>query len=659
MSRNDSLTVNAIRVLSAEAIQKARSGHPGMPLGAAPMAYALWTYNMRHNPADALWKNRDRFVLSAGHGSMLLYSLLHLFGYGLTIDDIKQFRQYGSLTPGHPEHGLTKGVETSTGPLGQGLANAVGMAMAEKHLAAKFNREGFPVVDHRTYCVLGDGCMMEGVSHEAASMAGTLGLNKLIALYDDNEISIEGNTDITFRENVAARFAAYGWNVIDVPDANEWENVDAALRLARLSDKPTLIDCHTHIGYGSPKQDSASSHGEPLGDANLQALKDNLGWTWAPFEIPEQAYEAPKAAAELGAQAQAEWEKMFAEWAEAYPELKAEWDLWHSEKMPHDLMDDEEFWSFSDKMATRAASGKCLNHIAKYMPNLFGGSADLGPSNKSIIKDGGEFSAQTPEGMNIHFGVREMAMAAVCNGVYLHGGLRPYCATFFVFSDYMKNAMRMSALMELGVPYILTHDSIGVGEDGPTHQPIEQLVGLRSMPGMIVFRPADANETAAGWYTAINSGHPVALVLTRQDMPLYGHSGKDALKGAYILSESEKQTPDVILIGTGSEVEPCMGAQKLLREKGIDARVVSVPSMELFEQQSAEYKESVLPGSVRKRVCVEAGSPDSFYRYAGIDGKIVCMNGYGSSAPYKFLFPHYGFSAEHVAEVAEELCANK
>ncbi len=657
MSRTDNLTVNAIRVLSAEAIQKAKSGHPGMPLGAAPMAYALWAKNMIHNPADADWKNRDRFVLSAGHGSMLMYSLLHLFGYGLTIEDIKQFRQYGSLTPGHPEHGLTRGVETSTGPLGQGFANAVGMAMAEKHLAAKFNREGYPVADHYTYCIMGDGCMMEGVSHEAASMAGTLKLNKLIALYDDNEISIEGSTDITFRDDAAARFRAYGWNVIDVADANVWENVDAALRLAKLSDKPTLIVCHTHIGYGSPKQDMASSHGEPLGEENLQALKDNLGWTSAPFELPEEAYAGPKAAAEAGAKAQAQWEEMFAEWSEKYPELRAEYDAWHSAELPHDFMNDEEFWSFSGKMATRAASGECLARISKVMPNLFGGSADLGPSNKSVMKGKGEFSAETPEGANVHFGVREMAMAAICNGVHLHGGLRPYCATFFVFSDYMKNAMRMSALMELNVPYILTHDSIGVGEDGPTHQPIEQLVGLRSMPGMIVFRPADANETAGGWYTAISGKRPVSLVLTRQDLPLYENScGKKALKGAYVLSDSEKETPDVILIGTGSEVECCMGAQAKLREQGIDARVVSMPSMELFEEQSAEYKESVLPNRVRARVCVEAGSPESFYRYAGIDGKIVCMNGFGASAPYKFLFPHYGFSAEHVAEVAADLC---
>ncbi|MDO4739454.1 MAG: transketolase [Eubacteriales bacterium] len=654
MSYQDTLSVNAIRVLSAEAVQKAKSGHPGMPMGAAPVAYALWAKNMQHNPADAHWADRDRFVLSSGHGSMLLYSLLHLFGYGLTIDDIKQFRQFGSLTPGHPEHGLTNGVETSTGPLGQGFANAVGMAMAEKHLAAIFNREGFPVVDHYTYCIMGDGCMMEGVSHEAASLAGTLGLNKLIALYDDNEISIEGDTDIAFREDVGARFRAYGWNVIDVAEANVWENVDAGIRLAKLSDKPSLIVCHTHIGFGSPKEGMASSHGEPLGEENLQALKDTLGWSWAPFEIPQEAYEGPRAAAQAGAQAQAEWEELFARWRAAYPELAAQWDAWHDPHPSYDFLDEDEFWTFSGKGATRASSGECLNRIAAKLPNLFGGSADLGPSNKSTLKGKGEFSAETPEGANIHFGVREMAMAAVCNGVCLHGGLRPYCATFFVFSDYMKNAMRMSALMGLNVPYILTHDSIGVGEDGPTHQPIEQLTGLRSIPGLVVFRPADGRETAAAWHTAVSGKRPVALVLTRQDLPLYENSGRAALKGAYILADSAKQTPDVILIGTGSEVECCMGAKELLAAKGIDARVVSMPSMEIFEEQSAEYKESVLPGAVRRRVCVEAGSPECFYRYAGLDGKIVGMNGFGASAPYKFLFPHYGFSAENVAAVAEE-----
>ena len=442
--------------------------------------------------------------------------------------------------------------------------------------------------------------------------------------------------------------------MIDVADANVWENVDEALRQVKASDKPTLIVCHTHIGFGSPRQDMSSSHGEPLGEENLQALKDNLDWTYAPFEIPAEAYEGPKAAAAEGAGAQAQWEEMFEKWSAAYPELRAEWDRWFYEKVDHDFLNDEEFWSFSGKMATRAASGECLNHIAKYAPNLFGGSADLSPSNKSALKGKGDFSAETPEGANIHFGVREMAMAAICNGICLHGGLRPYCATFFVFSDYMKNAMRMSALMELSVPYILTHDSIGVGEDGPTHQPIEQLAGLRSMPGMIVFRPADAKETAAGWYTAMSSRKPVSLVLTRQDLPLYENSGKAALKGGYILADSEKQTPDVILIGTGSEVECCMGAKELLKAKGIDARVVSMPSMELFEEQSAEYKESVLPFSVRRRVCVEAGSPECFYRYAGLDGKLVCMNGFGASAPYKVLFPHYGFSAENVAAVAEE-----
>ena len=652
----DELTVNAIRVLSAESIQKARSGHPGLPLGSAGAAYAVWAKNMKHNSADPKWPDRDRFVLSAGHGSMLLYSLLHLFGYGLTIEDLKQFRQFGSATPGHPEYAHTAGVETTTGPLGQGIANAVGMAMAEKHLAAVFNREGFPVVDHYTYCLLGDGCMMEGISHECCSLAGTLRLNKLIALYDDNEISIEGNTDIAFREDVPARFRAYGWNVIDVPAATEWKNVDEAVKLAKLSDKPTLIACHTVIGYGSPKAGTSSVHGEPLGDENIAILKKNLGWPCEePFTIPAEAYEDPKAAMEKGACAQKEWEALFKAWSEKYPELRAQWDEWFAPKPSYDFLEEEAYWSFEGKCATRAASGTVLNRIAAHVPNLFGGSADLAPSNKSAVKGTGDFSAETPEGCNLHFGVREHAMGAICNGIKLHGGLRPYAATFFVFSDYMKNAVRMSALMGLNIPFIFTHDSIGVGEDGPTHQPVEQLAGLRAMPGLIVFRPADAKETAAGWYTALKSDKPVALELTRQDLPLYENSGKAALKGGYILSDSEKGVPDCLLIASGSEVECCMGAKELLKAKGIDARVVSMPSMELFEEQDEEYKESVIPKAVRARVCVEAGSPDSFFRYAGLDGEIIAMNTFGTSGPYKQLFSHYGFTAENVAEKAEKL----
>ena len=650
------LVVNAIRILSAEAVQKANSGHPGMPMGAAAMAYAVWGNQMKHNPADPKWIDRDRFVLSSGHGSMLMYSLLHLYGYGLTIEDLKQFRQFGSKTPGHPEYMHTTGVETTTGPLGQGIANAVGMAIAEKHLAAKFNKEGYDVVDHYTYCILGDGCMMEGISHEACSLAGTLKLNKLIALYDDNEISIEGDTDIAFTEDVPARFRAYGWNVIDVADANCACNVNAAITLAKKSDKPTLIVCHTAIGYGSPKQGMASSHGEPLGADNLEATKKALGWPCTePFAVPAEVYEDTAATAAKGAAAQAAWNEKLEAYFNAYPEMKAEWEKWFSDELPVDLMNDEDFWAFEGKSATRNSSGVIINRLAERIPNMIGGSADLAPSNKTNMQGKGDFSAETPCGANMHFGVREHAMAAICNGMKLHGGVRPYCATFFVFSDYMKNAMRMSSIMNLGVPYVLTHDSIGVGEDGPTHQPIEHLAGLRSIPGLIVFRPADSKEVAAGWVAAMTENHPVALVLTRQDLPLYEKSGKDALKGGYIISDSEKATPDCLLMASGSEVEQCVEAQAALKAEGIDARVISMPSFELFEAQSEEYKESVMPKAVRARVAVEAAATFGWHKYVGLDGEVIGLDHFGASAPYKVLFKEFGFTAENVANTAKKV----
>ena len=653
---HEQLAVNAIRILSAEAVQKAKSGHPGMPMGAAAMAYALFGRQMKHDPADPKWPDRDRFVLSSGHGSMLMYSLLHLFGYGLTVDDLKQFRQFGSKTPGHPEHGLTAGVETSTGPLGQGIANAVGMAMAERHLAAHFNREGFPVVDHYTYCILGDGCMMEGISHEACSLAGTLKLGKLIVLYDDNEISIEGDTDIAFREDVPARFRAYGWNVIDATDGNDFMNVDAALTLAKTSDKPTLIVCHTAIGYGSPKAGMASAHGEPLGEENIAATKKALGWPCEePFAVPDEVYAETAKAGERGKAAHAAWVELLAAYFRAYPEMKAEWNTWYAEKIPVDLVDDDDFWAFDKPSATRASSGELIQRLSQRVPNLFGGSADLAPSNKTNMKGKGDFSAETPDGANIHFGVREHAMAAICNGIKLHGGLRPYCATFFVFSDYMKNAMRMSALMGLSVPYVLTHDSIGVGEDGPTHQPIEHLAGLRAMPGLIVYRPADSRETAAGWAMAMTLDHPVALVLTRQELPLYDGSNRSALRGGYVLSDSEKETPDCLLMASGSEVALCVEAQKLLRKEGIDARVVSMPSMELFDDQGIEYKESVLPADVRARVAVEAAATFGWHKYVGLDGEVLGLNHFGASAPYKELYERFSLTAESVAAAARRV----
>ncbi len=659
--QNETMVVNAIRILSAEAVQKAKSGHPGMPMGAAAMAYAVWGREMKHNPADDKWADRDRFVLSSGHGSMLLYSLLHLFGYGLTIDDLKQFRQFGSLTPGHPEYKHTRGVETSTGPLGMGISNAVGMAIAESRLAAKFNREGFPIVDHNTYVILGDGCMMEGLSHEACSLAGTLKLNKLIALYDDNEISIEGNTDIAFREDVQARFRAYGWNVIDVADANVFENVQAAIELAKISDRPTLIACHTAIGFGSPKAGMASAHGEPLGEDNIRALKENLGWCDTEpmsFKVPDEVYSVTAEVAKKGAAAEKAWQDMFDAWAKAYPELKKEWDVWHSEELPTDLLTDEAYWKFEGKAATRNSSGEVINRLASRVPNLMGGSADLAPSNKTYMKGEGDFSAEDRLGRNMHFGVREHAMACICAGMALHGGLRPYCGTFFVFSDFMKNAMRVAAIMKLPVTYVLTHDSIGVGEDGPTHQPIEQLAGLRAIPDLITFRPCDSKEVAAGWYAALTAKKPVALMLSRQDLPLNEKSGVSALKGGYIISDCKKAVPDVILMASGSEVEVCTSAQAVLAEEGIQARVVSMPSFELFDEQSDEYKESVLPKNVRARVAVEAASTLGWHKYVGLDGAVLGIDRFGMSAPYKKLFEEYGFTKENVASIAKEVIAN-
>ena len=652
MAQIDKLCADAIRVLSAEAVQKAKSGHPGMPMGAADMAYALWATQMKHNPKDPKWINRDRFVLSSGHGSMLEYSLLHLCGYGLTMDDIKQFRQWGSLTPGHPEYGHTVGVETTTGPLGQGIANAVGFAIAEAHLAAKFNRPGYPVIDHYTYCILGDGCMMEGISGEACSLAGTLKLNKLIALYDDNEISIEGDTNIAFREDVPARYRAYGWNVIDVRDGNCWKQVADAIELAKHSDAPTLIDCHTSIGFGSPRAGMASAHGEPLGPDNLAATKEALGWPCKePFTVPAEVYEHIAELMKKNEQAEADWQKLFSDYREAYPDLAGAWDFWFSEELPLDLMNDKDLWAFEGKEATRASSGTVLNKLAARIPNLFGGSADLAPSNKSYTKGRGDFSAEDRSGCNMHYGVREHAMSAISNGIALHGGLRPYCATFFVFSDYMKNGMRMSALMKLPVTYILTHDSIGVGEDGPTHQPVEHLAGLRAMPGLNVFRPADSREVAAGWILSQTTHAPTALVLTRQNLPLYEHSGADALKGGYIISDCEG-TPDVLLMASGSEVEQCVEAQGILAGQGVKARVISMPCFELYEQQSDEYKESVMPKSIRARVAVEAAVSFGWHKYVGLDGATVTLDHFGASAPAAELFKNFGFTGENVANTA-------
>lgn len=659
MSQIEQKAVNTIRILSAEMVEKAKSGHPGMPMGAAPIAYTLWARHMKHNPTNPKWVDRDRFILSAGHASALIYSLLHLFGYDLPMEELKRFRQWGSKTPGHPEYGHTVGVETTTGPLGQGFANAVGMALAEAYLAEKFNRPGYEIVDHYTYVLTGDGCLMEGITAEAASLAGTLELGKLIVLYDSNDITIEGDTDIAFREDVLKRFEAYGWHVQRVEDGNDLDAIDKAIQNAREERRrPSIIEIKTQIGYGCPaKQGSASAHGEPLGEENLKATKEYLGWSYEEeFYVPEEVREHLEAIKNKGIEAEKEWQKKWEAYKKEYPELAKEWELWYSDELPVDLLNDESFWKFDGATATRSSSGEVINRLAKVIPNLIGGSADLAPSNKTEMKGRGDFSAEDRSGSNLHFGIREHAMAAMANGIALHGGLRVFVATFFVFSDYMKAAMRMSALMKLPVVYVLTHDSIGVGEDGATHQPIEQLASLRSIPNFTVFRPADSKETAAGWYAALTrKDSPTALVLTRQNVPLYEETGKDALKGAYILVDSEKDTPDIILMASGSEVELVYEAQKVLKEKGIDARVVSMPSWEIFEEQPEEYKEKVLPSNVRARLAVEAGSSFGWHKYVGFDGDIISIDQFGASAPGEVLFKEFGFTVENVVERAMKL----
>lgn len=652
-------SVNAIRILAADAVQKANSGHPGLPLGAAPMAYELWAHHMNHNPKDPEWENRDRFVLSGGHGSALLYSLLHLFGYGLTLEDLANFRQADSLTPGHPEYGHTVGVEATTGPLGAGMGMAVGMAMAEAHLAAVFNRPGYPVVDHYTYALGGDGCMMEGISSEAFSLAGTLCLHKLIVLYDSNKISIEGSTDIAFTENVQKRMEAFGFQVITVEDGNDIEAIGKAIEEAK-ADKthPSFITVKTQIGYGCPaKQGKASAHGEPLGVDNVAALKENLGWeSQEPFYVPEDVYENYRSLAEAGAKTQGQWTAMFAEYAAKFPELKSTWDAYHDSQIAVTLYEDEAYWAYEDKpQATRNLSGILLNYLKDRIPALIGGAADLAPSTKTYMNGLGDFSKDNYAGRNLHFGVRELAMSAIGNGLALHG-LRPFVSTFFVFSDYTKPMARLSALMKLPVTYVFTHDSIGVGEDGPTHEPIEQLAMLRSMPNFNVFRPADATETAAAWYFAVTAAEaPTALVLTRQNLPQLSGSSKAALRGGYILEDSKKDVPDAILIASGSEVSLIVEAKKILAESDIDVRVVSMPSMDVFEQQSQEYKESVLPKNVRRRVAVEALSDFGWGRYVGLDGACITMHGFGASAPADQLFEKFGFTAEHIADTVKSL----
>lgn len=661
----EEMSVNAIRVLSADAIQKANSGHPGLPLGTAPIAYELFSKHMNYNPQNPEWINRDRFVLSGGHGSMLLYSLFHLFGIGnLSLDEVKNFRQFGSLTPGHPEYGHTVGVEATTGPLGQGMAMAVGMAMAEAHLASVFNKEGYPVVDHYTYVLGGDGCMMEGISSECFSLAGTLGLSKLIVFYDSNNISIEGSTDIAFTEDVVTRFKAFGFQTIEVEDGNDLCAIGKAIEEAKADKtRPSLIKVNTLIGYGCPaKQGKASAHGEPLGVDNVAALKENIGWTCkGDFEVPQEVYDHYKELSANMAKAEDKWNELFASYVEKYPEMKELWDNYFDGYDMSDLFNSDEYWAKGDKAeATRNTSGTILNMIKKAMPNLIGGSADLAPSNKTNMKDAGDFSKDNYAGSNLHFGVREQAMAAIGNGLMLHGGLKAFVATFFVFSDYVKPMARLTALMQLPLTYVFTHDSIGVGEDGPTHEPIEQLAAFRSLPGFTVFRPCDRTETAAAWMYAVeNECGPTGLVLTRQNLPQMEGSSKDALKGGYIIADSQKEVPDAIIIASGSEVSLAVNAKEELKKDGIDVRVVSMPSMELFDKQSAEYKESVLPNAVRKRVAVEALSDFGWYKYVGLDGRVIAMEGFGASGPAATLFEHFGFTVDNVVKTVKSVMYNK
>ena len=675
----ETLSINTIRMLSVDAVQKANSGHPGAPMGLAPAAYVLWTRFLKHNPQNPSWPDRDRFVLSAGHGSMLLYSMLHLTGYDVPLDQIKQFRQWDSRTPGHPERGHTSGVETTTGPLGQGFGNGVGMAIAEAHLAARYNRPGFDIVNHFTYAIVSDGDLMEGVAAEAASLAGHLKLGKLIYLYDNNRISLAGAADLSFTEDCAKRFDAYGWHTVSVEDGNDIEAIDHALRAARgETSRPSLILLRTHIGYGSPgKQDTFEAHGSPLGEAEVKLTKEKLGWPLEPtFYLPDEALAHFREATRNGQKVEASWKERFSAYAEKFPELAKELEQIISGVLPSGWEQSiPNFAADAKGVATRAASGKILTAIATKLPTLIGGSADLNPSTFTLLPKLGDF--ESPErkftdkqgsaggvwdysGRNLHFGVREHGMGAAINGIAAHGGIIPFGSTFLIFSDYMRPSIRLAALMGLGVIYVFTHDSIAVGEDGPTHQPVEQLAALRAIPRLIVIRPGDANETAVAWRVAIESrACPVALVLTRQNVPTLDRSqyaAADGLrKGAYVLADAPAGKPDVILIGTGSEVSLVVAAREKLAEQKIQARVVSMPSWELFDQQPQAYRESVFPQSIRTRLVVEAALPQGWHRYVGDGGDIVGVERFGASAPGNVVMEKLGFTVSHVVERATAL----
>ncbi|GCE47078.1 transketolase [Thermosporothrix hazakensis] len=658
----EDLCINAIRTLSMDGVQQANSGHPGTAMALAPLTYLLWTKYMRHNPRNPKWVNRDRFILSCGHASILLYSMLYLTGYDLSLEDIKNFRQWGSKTPGHPEYGHTAGVETTTGPLGQGVANGVGMAIAARFQASRYNKPEHQILDHYIYGICSDGDLMEGIASEAASLAGTLKLGNLIYFYDDNNITIEGDTAIAFTEDVAARFEAYHWHVQRVEDINDLAALDKAIQAAQAEkERPSLIVVRTKIAYGSPNlQGHHKAHGAPLGAEEVVLTKRNLNWpSEEPFFVPEEALNYFRQCVERGAEQEKAWQEQFNAYAAAYPELAEQWQQEQAGKLPHGWDSELPEFPAGEALASRVASGKALNAIAPKLPNLIGGSADLAPSNNTDMKGLGDFGPET-NGRNMHYGVREHAMGAIVNGMALYGGLIPFGATFLIFSDYMKASIRLSALMGLKSIFVFTHDSIGVGEDGPTHEPIEQLASLRSIPGLTVIRPADANETVEAWRAAISIDGPVALALTRQNLPTLDRnelaSAKNLTRGAYVLLDSEK-TPDLILMATGSEVSLAVDAARKLQQEGVAVRVVSMPSWELFEKQDAAYKESVLPKNVRARLAIEAASSFGWARYVGLDGATVTIDQFGASAPAKLLFQHFGFTVDNVVAKAKELLA--
>ncbi len=656
----DDLSISTIRILAVDAIENANSGHPGLPLGTAPLAYALWNRFLKHNPTNPEWPDRDRFVLSAGHGSMLLYALLYLTGYGVSVEDLKHFRQWGSCTPGHPEYGETPGVETTTGPLGQGFATAVGMAVAEAHLAARFNQPGFPIINHYTYVLASDGDLMEGISHEAASLAGHMGLNKLICLYDNNHITLAGPAKDTFSEDIPARFRSYGWRVLEVADGNDIAAISGAIEEARTSqDKPVLISVRTIIGYGSPnKAGSHEAHGSPLGAEETRLTKEKLGWPLEPtFYIPADVLAHMREAKERGRQQQHEWDKLLADYGVQYPELNEILTRAWAGELPEAWDADIPVFSpESNALATRIASSKVLNAIATRIPTMIGGDADLAPSTNTLIAGEGNFAAGNHAARNVRFGVREHAMGAMVNGMALHGGIiKPYSATFFTFSDYMRPAIRLGALMNIPTLYIFTHDSVGLGEDGPTHQPVEHLASLRAMPNLTVIRPADANETAGAYRAAVESQRPVVLVFTRQALPILDPSVAAKVgKGAYVLFDSAP-APELILIGSGSEVHLALAAGKKLAEEGVAVRVVSMPSMELFAEQPAEYRESVLPSGVRKRVSIEAGVSFGWHRWVGDEGVVIGVDRFGASAPYKVIYEKLGLTTDAIIASARAL----